>query len=119
MMNAQDDPFQEIETTLTRLRQQTKTRQRFPKEIWDTIIQLTKTYSVQIVSLRLNISPSYLKRKIQGSHETSSLDFREISSPTQEFSNMVYIEITSDSGVRAKIQGPPSCMNFLSTLFGR
>ena len=118
-MNAQDDPFHEIETTLIRLRQQTKTRQRFPKEVWDAITQLTRIYSVREVSLRLNISPSYLNRKIQGSHETSSLDFSEVSSPIQECSNMVYIEITSDSGVRAKIQGHPSCLSFLSTLFWR
>ena len=117
MMNATDDPFLDVESTITRLRQQSTTRQRFPQDVWDAIIQLTKTYSVREVALRLNISPSYLKQKIQESHKSSSLDFREISSPVQERSNIVYVELASDCGVRAKIQGPPSCLNFLITLF--
>lgn len=55
MMKAQDDPFYEIETALNQLRQQTKTRQRFPSEIWDTIIQLTRAFSIQEVRLAPHI----------------------------------------------------------------
>ena len=59
-MNVKDDPFHEIETILTQLRQQAKTRQRFPQEVWNTVIRLTQTHPIQEVSLRLNISPTYL-----------------------------------------------------------
>ena len=95
-MNVKDDPFYEIETILMQLRQQAKTRQRFPQEVWNTIIRLAQAHSIQDVSLRLNISPAYLKRKIKESHEISSLNFREISSPVQACSNMVYVELSSE-----------------------
>ncbi len=117
MTNAKDDPFYNIESTIAQLRQNANTRQRYPQEIWDAIIQLAKTYSVREISLRLNISSSYLKQKIQNSHKSLSLDFREITSPVQACANMVYIELISDSGLKAKIQGHPSCLNFLNALF--
>lgn len=118
-MNTQEDPFCEIEAALTQLRQQAKTSRRFPQELWDAIISLTQTHSIQVVSLRLNINAAYLKQKIRESHEISPLDFREISAPVQACSNTVSIELVSDFGVRAKIQGPSSCLGYLSSLFRR
>jgi len=118
-MNTQEDSFHEIEAALAQLRQQTKKKRKFPQELWDAIISLTQTHSIQMVSLRLNINPSYLKQKIRKSHEISPHDFREISAPVQACSNTVSIELVSDFGVRAKIQGPSSCLNYLIPLFRR
>jgi len=118
-MNGKEDAFDEIETALTLLRQQTETKQRFPKEVWDSIIQLAQTHPIQEVSQRLNISPSYLKKKIKESHKISSIDFNEITYPVQACANLVCIELVSNFGLKAKIQGPLSCLNFLSSLFER
>jgi hypothetical protein len=118
-MNTQKDPFYEIEAALTQLRQQTKTRRKFPQKLWGAIIRLTQTHSIQAVSLRLKIHPTYLKQKIKEFHKISPLDFREISVPVEACSNTVSIELVSDFGVRAKIQGPLSCLNYLSPLFRR
>lgn len=117
-MNTQVDPFVEIAIRLAEIRQQAKTKQKFPQELWDAIISLTQSYSIQEVSKRLNINPSYLKRKIRDFLPIRELDFSEV--PVQNIcSGMVSVELFSDSGLRAKIQGPPSCLSYLTTLFGR
>jgi AraC-like DNA-binding protein len=115
MMNTPIDSFDEIEIALMNIRKQAKTKQKFPQELWNAIIGLTKTHSIQEVSQRLNISPTYLKRKIRMSRESSPLDFREISLQNT-CSEMVSIELISNFGIKAKIQGPPSCLSYLGAL---
>lgn len=118
-MKARFIPIEEIQSTLDRLRQDPKTQRRFPQALWDCIIQQTKIYPVEEVCRRLQINPVYLKRKIHQSKE-SPLEFREIvMPPAQLASDTVTIELKNADGLQAKIQGPCSCLNYLSQLFGR
>lgn len=118
-MEAKFTTIEEIRSTLDRLRQDPNTQRKFPRELWTSIIQLTKIYPVEEVCRRLQISPIYLKRKIHQSKEPV-LEFREIVLPAaQSASDTVTIELRSADGLQAKIQGPSSCLKFLSQLFGR
>jgi hypothetical protein len=110
--------IEEIRSTLTRLRENPNTRRNFPRELWDSIIQLTKIHSIEEVCSQLKINPLYLKRKIDQLKE-KTLEFREISiqSPLTT-SESVSIELSATSGLKAKIQGPISCLNYLQKLFG-
>lgn len=112
-------PIKELRSILDRLRQDPKTRRRFPQKLWTSIIQLTKIYSMETVCHHLQINPIYLKRKIHQSKETA-LTFREIVMPaTQSVPDTVTIELKSADGLQVKIQGPFSCLNFLCQLFKR
>ena len=112
-------PIEEIRSTLDRLRQDPRTQRKFPQELWASIIQQTKIYSVEELCRRLQINPVYLKRKIHQSKE-QTLEFREIVMPAiQSASDTVMIELRSANGLQAKIQGSFSCLNFLCQLFGR
>ena len=118
-MKAKFTTIEEIRSTLDQLRQDPKTQRNFPWELWTSIIQLTKIYPAGEVCLRLQINPIYLKRKIRQSKE-SALEFREVVMPAaQPVSDTVTIELRSADGLQAKIQGPFSCLNYLSKLFGR
>lgn len=118
-MEAKFTTIEEIRSTLDRLRQDPKTQRNFPGELWTSIIQLIKIYPAEEVCRRLQINPVYLKRKIRQSKE-SVLEFREIVMPaSQPASDIVTIELRSADGLQAKIQGPLSCLNYLSKLFGR
>ena len=112
-------PIEEIRSTLDQLRQDHNTRRKFPKELWTSIIQLTKIYSVEEVCRQLQINSVYLKHKIHQFKEPT-LEFREIIMPVaQPASDTVTIELRSADGLQAKIQGPSSCLNCLSQLFRR
>lgn len=116
-MKAKFIPIEEIRSTLDQLRQDPNTQRKFPQELWASIIQQTKIYSIEEVCLRLQISPVYLKRKIHQSKE-SALEFREIVMPiAQPTSDTVTIELKSTDGLQAKIQGPSSCLSYLTQLF--
>lgn len=118
-MNAKFTTIEEIRSILDRLRQDPKTQRNFPKELWTSIIQLTKIYPLKEVCLRLQINPIYLKNKIHPSKEPA-FEFREIVMPAaQSASDTVTIELRSVDGLQAKIQGPLSCLNYLNKLFGR
>jgi hypothetical protein len=117
-MKAKLIPIEEIRSTLDRLRQDPNTQRKFPREIWISIIQLTKIYPIEDVCHRLQINPIYLKRKIHQFKEPA-LQFREVVMPTTQSADMVTIELSSADGLQAKIQGPFSCLNYLSKLFGR
>lgn len=56
-MNA--DPIEEIRKTLVLLRQNPSTKKKFPSEIWDAIIQLTKTHCHEEICRQLEIAPAY------------------------------------------------------------
>ena len=112
-------PIEEIHSTLDRLRQDPNTQRKFPRELWTSIIQLTKIYPIEEVCSRLQINPIYLKRKIHQS-KAPALEFREIVMPAvQSASDTVTIELRSADGLQAKIQGHSFCLNYLSKLFGR
>jgi len=118
-MEAKSIKIEKIRSTLDRLRQDPKTQRKFPQKLWASIIQQTKTHSIEEVCCLLQINPVYLKRKIHQSKE-SVLEFREIVMPAaQSALDIVTIELKSADGLQAKIQGPFSCLNFLSQLFGR
>ncbi len=117
-MKAKFIPIEEIQCTLDRLRQDPKTQRKFPQALWDSIIQQTTLYPVEEVCRRLQINPVYLKRKIHQCKD-SPLEFREIVMPAPLPSDTVTIELKNADGLQAKIQGPGSCLNYLSQLFGR
>lgn len=116
-MDSQTDTLEKIYVTIVSLRQDA--RRRFPKDLWKAIINLTKIHSIEKICLRLNISPIYLKRKIQQSQEPTQIDFQELPHHTQERdSDVIVIELSSNSGLKARIQGPVSCLSCLKSLFG-
>lgn len=116
-MDAKFIPIEKIRSAIDQLRQDPNTRRKFPRELWTSIIHLTKTYPVEEVCRRLQIHPVYLKRKIRQFKETA-LEFREIVMPAvQSASDVVIIELRSANGLQAKIRGPFSCLNYISTLF--
>lgn len=109
------DSIEDIYTALVRLRQIPATKKRFPTEIWDAIVQLTQTHSHKELCQRLRLAPGLLKRKVQ--QRVTSMEFQEISLcnvPTET----ITIELIAKNGMRAKIQGPLSCMNCLQQLLG-
>lgn len=110
-MNA--DSIAKIHTALTRLRHNPATKKRFPSEIWDAIIQLTKTYSHKEVCEQLQLNPCLLRRKIK--QHVASTEFYEI--PLVNISSeSVVIDLISTNGLQVKIQGPLSCLNCLQQL---
>jgi hypothetical protein len=119
-MNAKHIPIEEIRSTLDRLRQDPSTQRKFPRELWGSIIQLTKVYPIEEVCRQLRIDPIYLQHKMDQSQE-QALEFREIVTPaTPSVSDRVTIELSSSTtGLRARIQGPLSCLNCLHKLFER
>ncbi len=107
--------IEEIRIALMRVRQNPATKKKFPSEIWDAVIELTKTYSHKEICHCLLIDPGLLKRKIQ--QRTTPLEFHEI--PLQNIpSEAVVIELVSKKGIRAKIQGSLACLNYLQQLMG-
>lgn len=121
-MNDQPKTLEEIHAILATLRESSSFRNKFPKKIWNSIIELTKTLPLQEVCRRLNIQPAYLKRKIQQLQNTHSetIDFQEVSFGTHETlpTDDVVIELISISGLKARIQGPSTCLTYLTSLFG-
>ncbi len=109
--------LEEIQSTLSRLRQDPNTKNKFPRQLWNSIIHLTKTRSSEEVCRLLHIQPAYLKHKMQQRQETS-LEFHEISIKSAP-EETVMIELYEKSSLRAKIQGPVTCLNYLQQLFGR
>jgi len=119
-MGEQPKTLEEIHAALKILREGPGFRRRFPKQLWDSILELANIYPHQEICRQLEISPVYLKRKIQKSQNSpKSLDFQEIfCEPRREhLADAVIIELISKSGLKAKIQGPSSCLSYLSSLF--
>ncbi|MGA8164441.1 MAG: hypothetical protein WB791_05360 [Waddliaceae bacterium] len=115
-MNDPEKILEEILETLTLLRSQDETKRKFPKDTWGSIIRLTKMLPLDRVCERLKINPSYLKQKIRES--TDTFDFQEVPTHVQNSCfDTVLIELSTKSELKAKIQGPASCLNFLLPLF--
>lgn len=119
-MNHQAQTLEEISAILIQLRSDPRSRRNFPKELWNSIIQLTQVHSVKDVCRHLNLNPVYLKEKMRllNACQPQQLDFQEVlPSIHGVHSNMVTIELFSNSGLKAKIQAPASCLHFLVSLF--
>lgn len=120
-MNNQPKTLEEIHAALKALRAGYGSRRRFPKQIWDSILELAQNYPHQKICHQLEINPAYLKRKIQKSENSSAiLDFQEVFCEPQgrHLADAVVIELISKSGLKARIQGSSSCLSCLSSLFG-
>jgi len=118
-MDAKFITIEEIKATLDQLRQDPNTQRKFPKELWISIIQLTKIHPIVEVCRLLQIKPIYLKRKIH-QYQEPTVQFQEVIMPEVfSASDSVTVEIKSIDGLQAKIQGPSSCLNYLCKLFGR
>jgi hypothetical protein len=116
-MNFQNSSLEEIFSILKGLRQEAGTRRKFPIALWEAIIRFSETRSLDEVCDYLQINPVYLKRKILQLRKSSTIDFHEIA--TQDMlPTTVIIELQSNSGLKARIQGPISCLNCLNQLFG-
>ena len=118
-MNSQINSLEEIQATLELLRKESTTRQKFPKELWDAIIRLTQVHSMQEICKKLKFNPAYLKLKIRQSQASPTIDFQEISPPLHDVahSDIITIELSLNSGLKAKIQGSLSCLSCLQSLF--
>jgi biotin operon repressor len=117
-MNTKILSIEEIRSTLDRLRQDPNTQHRFPRELWDSIIQLTNTHSREEICQKLNISPMYLKRKIENLKD-QTVEFREIPVQAPALpSDMITIELSAANGLKARIHGHSSCLSYLHKLFG-
>ena len=121
-MEAKRRSIEEVRSKLDKIRQNPCTRHKFPKELWISIIQLTKTHSTREVCRELQMNHTHLERKIHQLKKPaqSELEFREISMPIIQLAlDTVTIELKSADGMQAKIQGSSSCLNYLIQLFGR
>jgi hypothetical protein len=119
-MNDEPKTLEEIHAVLKTLRETPGSRRRFPKKLWNSILELAKSHSHKEICRQLEIQPVYLKRKMQKSQNSSpkNIDFQEIFFESQKgHANTVVIELISKSGLKAKIQGSSSCLSCLSSLF--
>ena len=106
----------QLAITLDTLRQNPMTRRRYPKEFWDSILQLAKTHSLSDICHRLHLDLAYVKTKMKCSQQ-EDLSFCEL--PFQaDSSASVFIELTCGS-LNAKIRGPVSCIDHIYALFRR
>ena len=117
-MNSHVNSLEEIHATLELLRKESTSRQKFPKELWNAIIRLTQVHSIQEICKKLKFNPAYLKLKIRQSQESSTIDFHEVSPSLHGMhSDVITIELSLHPGLKAKIQGPLSCLSCLRSLF--
>ena len=89
-------------------------RKRFPKQLWKDICSLSREIPVEILSKELQLSPSFLKRKIQENYTPEVPKFKEVFLEPPE--THIVIEI-SRGELKAKIEGPLSCIDSLKSLF--
>jgi hypothetical protein len=116
-MNQRIQTLEEIFVALTELRSKSESRRKFPNELWMAIIHWAQVQSIEEVCNRLKINPIYLKRKMR-QLQGNALDFQEICFREQVLqSGRVVIELLSNHGLKAKIEGDSSCLNYLVSLF--
>lgn len=109
------DQIEEVRAALILARQNPATKRKFLTETWDAVIQLAQTHSHQELCQRLQLDPALLKRKIE--QRRPSIEFHELSLQNIS-SERITIELISKKGMRAKIEGPLSCLNCLPQLMG-
>jgi hypothetical protein len=103
---------------LNEVRQNPKYKRNFPKSLWEDIFELIRELSLSKVCDRLKLDQGYVLKKL-GSQSSligpKELKFQEVFVPSQH-QETVTIELFH-SDLRAKIQGPPSCIGALKNLF--
>jgi hypothetical protein len=114
-MDNQLDTLNKILAELTQLRTQEPKPRKYPQALWKAILSAVSMHSVREVSQRLNISYSYLKKKLNKPEQLATADFKEICLSRAPLGEVV-IELFSKSDLRAKIQGPASCLSYLKLL---
>ena len=114
-MSSSEESFRELQAILIALRECPKTRRKFPKEVWNSVARLTESFSMEEVAQKLQLNPTYLKRKMM-KFSPPSLDFQEITAKNPF--DTVTIVLESSRGLKASIQGPIACLNSLQSLFG-
>jgi hypothetical protein len=115
-MDTESITLQKVLLDLNRLRENPKTRNRFPLSLWEKISQLTESYPIEEVSRVLGIQLPYLKQKTkQLMAPKGNMDFVEVRpSPPLD---LIQIELTTTAGVQVKIRGPVSSISALLPLF--
>ena len=106
-----------VRDRLAKVRSDPSYKNKFPKELWNDIFSLVKDYSFDLVSRELNLGRRFLARKIEESlpKKTSKPEFREVTFKPPS-NDQVIIEMTR-SDLKARIEGPVSCINSLISLF--
>ena len=64
-MNNEPKTLEEVHAVLKTFREKSGSRRRFPKPLWDSIIELAKVFPLREICHQLEIHPTYLKQKIQ------------------------------------------------------
>ena len=108
-----------LHAKIEKLRQGHKRHQRYPKEFWEGIAQLAKGKPLQDICRQFHLTFPYVKRKLTKLQPTATfatLDFCELS--LDRGARTVIIELESGK-LKAKIQGPVSCIEQLAVFFGR
>lgn len=105
------ETLEQVACKLNTLRQDPKTRRRFPQDFWDTVIRLAETHTLNEICQKLCLNPVYVKRKIDNVKKAPQ--FCEVFAA---LSGTVTIEL-STNGLQAKIQGPKECIHYLLPLF--
>lgn len=116
-MNSSTKTLDQVRVELVQARLDHSKRKKFPKELWDSIVQLTESHTIKEICKHLSISQALLRKKIT-KKDNSQPEFREIYLQ-DHFTNPITIELSSPTGVSAKIQGPLSCLQLLLPLFKR
>lgn len=117
-MDMQLPSIEAIKNTLNHLRQDKKTKIRYPSWVWKAIIGLLESHSINELANQLEISPAYLRRKARQLQGPESICFQEIITDFNPIDTVV-IELEDKLGLKAKIQGRISCLTCLEKLFGR
>ena len=115
-MSSSSDTLKCISANLNALRQDPKTRRKFPQKFWDSLFQLAKTLPLNEICQQLDLNPVYVKNKMS-QYQQENLDFFECAF-SDALTATVIIEL-SVGELRAKIQGPVSCIDRLSALLRR
>lgn len=115
-MDTESMTLQKVLLELEGLRENPKTRHRFPSSIWEKILQLTECYPLEEVSRVLGMQLHHLRQKVQRLKAPEALvDFVEVR-PCPPLES-IQIELITPGGVQVKIQGPVSSITALLPLF--
>ena len=113
-MNYQTPSLENVRDRLHKARSTPKFKKNFPPELWKDIFALVKEHSAEKVCCALNLNPSLLSTKMKA-HLPEKPQFREVFLEPPSSARVV-IEV-SRFDLKARIEGPISCIESLKTLF--
>ncbi|MBF5059990.1 hypothetical protein [Candidatus Neptunochlamydia vexilliferae] len=108
--------LESVKERLAEARQNRSSRNKFPKALWDDIFFLAKSHSVGIVSKKLNLTPTFLRRKMKESLTQGKLTFQEVKLPPPVIEK-VTIKISCPR-LDIQIEGPIACIEPLMPILG-